>query len=231
MKKTILALLIVASAFAAAQAQSLVDNRYYSRSVELEAAAREAFEEGDYDLAVELAAEAEENARLSDEYVAMILSMRAARQAIDKAQARYDWATGVKAELRFAENYAGATAELAAARAAFEAESYDDAVVHAYTVEAYLSGITEEEALPAYFVVRYFKVNTDCLWRIAGLPFVYNDPYKWPVLYKANRDAMPEPNNPDLILPGMTLVIPSLAGELRDGVWHDDAEYPVFKAP
>jgi nucleoid-associated protein YgaU len=231
MKKTILAFMMLSLALAAIQAQSLVDNSYYRRSLELEAAARTAFEEGEYDLAVDLAAEAQENARLSDEYVAMILSMRTAKKAIESAQARYDWATGVRASIRFAENYAGATAELAAARASFDAEAYDDATVHAYTVEAYLSGVTAEEALPAYFVVRQLSEKTDCLWRIAGLPFIYNDPFQWPILYRANKKSLPDPNNPDLILPGMTLAIPPIADELRDGVWIDGREYPDFQLP
>jgi nucleoid-associated protein YgaU len=228
MKKTIIAFIVLAFIVTAAQAQSLVDNTYYRKSLQLEAAARVAFDEGEYDEAADLAAQAQENARLSDEYVAMILSMRTARKAIDSAQARYDWATGVRAQIRFPEDYAGATASLAAARAAFTAERYDDATTHAYTVDAYLAAVTDEQALPAYFVVRELEKNTDCLWRIAGLPFIYNDPLKWPLLYQANKKALPNPANPDLILPGMTLSIPPLANELRDGVWIDGEKYPTF---
>jgi len=231
MKKTMIAFILLVLAAFALQAQSLSDNMFYLKSIDLEAAARTAFDEGEYDLAVELAAQAQENARLSDEYVAMILSMRSAKKAIESAQARYDWATSVRAELRFAEDYAGATAELAAARAAYDAEAYEEASVHAYTVDAYLSGVTEEEALPAYFVVRELSEKTDCLWRIAGLPFIYNDPFKWPLLYEANRKSLPDPANPDLILPGMTLAIPVLGNELRDGVWTDGFEYPTFQQP
>ncbi|HPB65477.1 MAG TPA: hypothetical protein PLW80_02885 [Spirochaetales bacterium] len=228
MKRFVISFIALAMMAASVQAQSLADNSYYRKSVELEAAARAAFDEGEYDEAAELAALAQENARLSDEYVAMILAMRKAKTAIESAQARYDWATGVRAELRFAEDYAGATVELAAARAAFQAEAYAEALVHAYTVDAYLAGITDEEALPAYFVVRELSRRADCLWRIAGLPFVYNDPYKWPVLYEANKRSLPDPANPDLILPGMTLVIPAIENELRDGVWIDGKEYPTF---
>jgi len=230
MKKTIFAFIVLAFVATAVQAQSLVDNSYYRKSVELEAAARVAFDAGEYDEAADLAAQAQENARLSDEYVAMILSMRTARKAIDEAQARYDWATGVRAQIRFPEDYAGATAELAAANAAFTAERYDDATTHAYTVDAYLSAVTDEQALPAYFVVRELSYKTDCLWRIAGLPYIYNDPFKWPVLYEANKKSLPDPANPDLILPGMTLSIPPLANELRDGVWTDGDKYPTFGA-
>ncbi len=228
MKKFLCTILSLAALGLSLQAQSLAENSYYRRSVELEAAARVAFDEGEYDMAAELAEQAQENARLSDEYVAKILLMRKATVAIDEAQARHDWATGVRAQRRFAEDYAGATSSLALAREAFAEEAYDDAIVHAYTVVAYLSGVTAEEALPAFFVVRELSEKHDCLWRIAGLPFVYNDPYKWPLLYKANKRSLPNPNNPDLIHPGMTLSIPPVAGELREGVWVDGLEYPTF---
>ncbi len=228
MKKNILAFLVIVLAVVAVQAQSLAENSYYLRSLELETAARVAFDEGEYDLAVELAAQAQENARLSDEYVAMILSMRAADKAIASAQIRYDWATSIKADIRFAKEFAGATLELAAARAAYAAEDYDEATVHAFAVEAYLADINPEGALPAYFLVRSLAVNTDCLWRIAELPFIYNDPLQWPKLYQANKKLLPDPENPHLILPGTILAIPPLKGELRDGTWTDGEEYPVF---
>lgn len=228
MKKTIFAFLIIALAVAAVQAQTLAENSYYLKSIELEASARTAFEDGEYDLAVELAAQAQESARLSDEYVAMILSMRAADKAIASAQVRYDWAKSLNADVRFATEFAGATNELAAAKAAYEAEDYDEATVHAFAVEAYLTDINPEAALPAYFLVRSLAVNTDCLWRIAALPYIYNDPLQWPVLYKANRKLLPDPNNPHLIMPGTVLEIPSLKRELRDGTWTDGEKYPEF---
>jgi len=230
MKKTILAFLAIALAVTAVNAQNLAQNSFYLKSVELETAARNAFDEGEYDLAVELAAEAQKNARLSDEYVAKMLSKRAAENAIASAQARYDWAKSLNADVRFAVEYTGATTELVAAKAAYEAEDYDAAAVHAFAAEAFLADINPEGALPAYFLVRSLALNTDCLWRIAALPFIYNDPFQWPVLYRANKKNLPDPNNPHLILPGMVLTIPPLKGELRDGTWTDDGtEFPVFK--
>ncbi|MBU0929234.1 MAG: hypothetical protein KKA67_15890 [Spirochaetes bacterium] len=230
MKKAITTLVAIALCAAAVHAQSLSENSYYQRSLELEASARAAFDEGEYDLAADLAAQAQENALLSDRYVAKMLAMRQARVAIDEAQSRLDWATSARAAIRFPDDYSGAVAELALARESYAAEAYDDATVHAYTVVAFLSAVTAEEALPAYFVVRELSAKRDCLWRIAGLPFVYNDPYRWPALYKANRKSLPDPNNPDLILPGMTLAIPPLKGELREGVWIDGKPYPTFEA-
>jgi len=61
----------------------------------------------------------------------------------------------------------------------------------------------------------------DCFWRIAGYPFVYGDPWKWHRLYEANKEKIPQPENPDLILPGIILTIPNLEGELRSGTWSE----------
>ncbi|PKL08055.1 MAG: hypothetical protein CVV51_10915 [Spirochaetae bacterium HGW-Spirochaetae-7] len=126
--------------------------------------------------------------------------------------------------------YAGATAELAAARQSYSAEAYGEAKVHAETVEAYLADVTDEEILPAFYIVEEKSPLTDCLWRIAEMPFIYGDPLKWPALYRANRAAFPDPNNPDLILPGMKLAIPSIQGELREGLWTEGLKYPTFPA-
>jgi nucleoid-associated protein YgaU len=54
---------------------------------------------------------------------------------------------------------------------------------------------------------------------------VYGDPEKWKVLYLANKARLPQPDNPDLINPGMVLEIPSLWGETRQGMWEPNKEY------
>lgn len=58
-----------------------------------------------------------------------------------------------------------------------------------------------EEKLPTEYTVK----KGDCLWRISGYSFIYNDPRKWPVIYEANKDKI---RNPDLIYPGQLLLIP-----------------------
>lgn len=45
----------------------------------------------------------------------------------------------------------------------------------------------------------------DCLWKIAGFYWIYNDPREWPKIYEANRDKI---RDPDLIYPGQILEIP-----------------------
>ncbi len=44
----------------------------------------------------------------------------------------------------------------------------------------------------------YFVQNHDCLWGIAGKPGIYGDSLEWPLLFKANRDEI---KDPDLIYP------------------------------
>ncbi len=83
-------------------------------------------------------------------------------------------------------------------------------------------GTGGEASLPRFYVVRYIPERRDSFWRIAEYDFVYGDPWKWPVLYEANRDTLPDPGNPDLIEPGMIIEIPSIAGEARAGTWNPE---------
>ncbi len=45
----------------------------------------------------------------------------------------------------------------------------------------------------------------ECLWWIAEYKDVYNDPFMWPLIYKANRGKI---ENPDLIYPDQVFSIP-----------------------
>ena len=49
---------------------------------------------------------------------------------------------------------------------------------------------------------RHRVVRGESLWRISGYARVYNDPFKWPLLYEANREKIADP---DLIHPGQVL--------------------------
>lgn len=216
------------SPYGIASAQNLAQNQFYTRSIEFGAAARTAFEEGNYDRAAELANLAAESATLSDEYVATILAMKAAGDAIESAQTRYAWAESVQAARRYAAAFAGAGEGIANAWTLYDSSLWAEARAAAERAEALLSGIRGDDPLPALFLVRKRPGNEDCLWNIAALPSVYNDPHKWPHLYRANKGQFPQPANPDLIVPGMTIVIPSIAGEVREGLWMEDGVYSVF---
>jgi colicin import membrane protein len=71
----------------------------------------------------------------------------------------------------------------------------------------------QEAVLPKYYTVGAWP--PDCFWKIAEL--VYGDPFRWPILYEANRDKLEDPDNPDLLERGVVLEIPTINGELREG--------------
>jgi nucleoid-associated protein YgaU len=305
MKTTIIALVCIAVLAVALPAQSLANNEYYQRSVELKTMAEAAFDEGDYDAAVQYSIQSREYAELSDRYVSMMLARRDAERsikaaetrlawaidvggeswypaelaeakalmqeadnaflaegygmakaradevlvalakvedprprmaamkseaaaAIAAAEERFSWAEGIAAEKRYPVEYAAAAALLQTARTAFATEDYDYARISANEVLVRLAGLRDTTPLPAIFVVRELPKDTDCFWRIAALPAIYNDPFQWPVLYEANKNKLPDPKNPNLVKPDTVLTIPSLKGEYREGTWTQDAKYPVF---
>jgi len=62
-----------------------------------------------------------------------------------------------------------------------------------------------QNARPKYYEDKYEVARGDCLYKISGLSFIYNDPTKWGVIYRANRDQIKDPN---LIYPEQVLNIP-----------------------
>jgi nucleoid-associated protein YgaU len=83
--------------------------------------------------------------------------------------------------------------------------------------------------LPAQYTVRQWTNAKDCLWNIAGRPWAYGDPHQWRLIYNANKSRMSDPDDPNLIEPGMVLDIPSLKGETRQGMWDPDKTYRSFR--
>lgn len=60
----------------------------------------------------------------------------------------------------------------------------------------------QKESLKA--LGHYFVEKHDCLWTIASQPRVYGDAFEWPLIYKANRDQI---KDPDLIYPRQNLLV------------------------
>ncbi len=60
------------------------------------------------------------------------------------------------------------------------------------------------------YKVRLIPEKRDCLWRIAQYDFIYKNPWKWPLIWKANKDQIVDP---DLIYPGQVFNIPKLDEE------------------
>jgi nucleoid-associated protein YgaU len=73
--------------------------------------------------------------------------------------------------------------------------------------------VGKNAVFPKYYTVG--KWPRECFWEIAKL--VYGDPRHWRVLYEVNRSKLPAPENPDLLITGVVLEIPSINGEQREG--------------
>jgi len=240
------AILFVSAALVFAQAEespaaetqppaSIINNEYYLESVRLNEKAKEAYEIGDFDAAAAYAEQAAEQARLSDEYVAM----RLAEYAIARAHSRYTWAGSVGAATWYPSEYQTATDAYNEAIAARDAEDWDSVAEAAHRVLAALANVTgsggqaapeepprpPQGALPAQYIVRQWRSTGDCFWNIAGWSWVYGDSYQWRKLYEANKDKLPDPKNPNWIEPDMILDIPSIKGEVRSGMWDPSGNY------
>jgi hypothetical protein len=208
---------------------SIRDNIFYVESLRYSNMARLAFAEGDYVASREFSEEAIRFSILSDEYVLLRLKMRECDNAIAAAGRRLDFADSVNAAARYPLEYDIAQTAFSEARDFRAEERWDDAIEAAHRVLAalaHLGGLPGGNALPSQYTVRTWANERDALWNIAGRPWVYNDPWQWRRLYEANRDRMPERDNPDLILPGMVLDIPSIRGETRQGMWEHNRTYP-----
>ncbi len=71
------------------------------------------------------------------------------------------------------------------------------------------TGVPGTVSGPPTRVDTYMVGQDQSLWSIAGRPEVYGDPFRWLLLYHANRDQIFEP---DLIYPGMVLLVPRYPG-------------------
>ncbi|VAW91356.1 hypothetical protein MNBD_GAMMA21-359 [hydrothermal vent metagenome] len=59
-------------------------------------------------------------------------------------------------------------------------------------------------ALPVAGSGQYSVMSGDNLWNISAKPDVYNNPYQWPLIYKANSDKI---KDADLIFPGQQFAL------------------------
>jgi len=147
--------------------------------------------------------------------------MAAKQQAgMEAARKRAD---GVNAGILAPEEYGDGQKNQNFAEMQFRSKAYEDAWQSSEKSIAAFNRAYDrakgEKLLPEYYTVRLIPERRDCFWRIAGYDFVYNDPWKWRVLYEANKHLLADPKNPGIIEPGMRFRIPSLAGEKRAGDW------------
>jgi len=199
--------------------QSIRDNEFYLESVRNTKLAQDTFEFGDYDASAGFAEEAIRYALLSDEYVA--------DQLIVEAERLLDWADNNNIPALFPNDYNESKNYYEASISARSEEEWleaSDAAIKAIEILSALES-NKTPSLPSQYTVRTWTSVRDCLWNIAGYSWVYGEPRRWRELYNANKSRLPNPDNPDLIEPGMVLDIPSIRGEERRGMWEPGRNY------
>ena len=187
--------------------------------------AQTAYDEGDYDAAITYANEAEKNAQLSEEYIRKMLLRAEAEAEMNRARTRLAWAREIKADVYYASAYQTAADYVDRGGKRFNEEDFETAKKYAGLALEALAGVRETVPLPAQYRVENWVPARDCFWTIAGKEAVYADPYQWKKLYEANKDRIPDSGNPDLIMPGTVIEIPSIQGEYREGMYNPDADY------
>jgi len=221
-------------------AQSLLDNGFYNKAVAQKQQSEQAYQNGDYDVAASLAKESQDNFEKSDAYVQKKMEFYRANGWLFRANERLAYAKDIKADVNFKSAFAAASRDVADAKTMLDTEEYVKSVDLSKKAISALQNIREITApapatvtpaepqappLPSSYTVRLIMARRDCFWRIAGYPFVYNDPWKWKTLYEANKSILEDPNNADLIQPGQVFTIPSLQGEERDGEYDPEKSY------
>ena len=217
MRKIIFVVLLIAFVFSLG-AQSLQDNEYYLRMVELREQSEQAFAAGDYIEAKRLAEEAQSYKAQSDEWISNQLAIYRANSALKAVREKLSMVSGLKSS--FASDFAQADNLYNKAYNEYHTQkNYVMSLQSSRQALTILDKMLASNRLPAFYKVRLIRGNRDSLWKIAGYKFVYGDPWKWPLLYHANKGKLPREQQPDLILPDMILAIPPLEGEQRSGTW------------
>ena len=230
-----LVLLVLTQSFG----QALQDNPDYKQALALQAKADQAYEAGDYEAAYRYAEQAKQYSAKAQEYSSTLATRYRAANWLSLAKEKLTDAEQLQAKTRYAEEYSQAVDNYAQAQVAFKQGKWEESIEFSKNVMAWLANVVptppeepvlprEEPVFPKYYVVRLILDDRDCFNKIAGYSWVYNDRYQWRVLYDANKNVIRHPDNPHLIHPGQVFTIPSLRGEIREGTYDPDREYPTF---
>ena len=140
-----------------------------------------------------------------------------------------------------ADIYNEASKSLSNASYSLKTEDYSNSLMHSKNVIALVNtmGTTDSKGMktaetkttketiftgefPQYYTVVERTKNTDSLWLIASYDFIYGDGRLWRKIYEANKDKIKDPN---IIIKGQILTIPSLKGETRKGTYDSKNSY------
>lgn len=92
------------------------------------------------------------------------------------------------------------------AKAAYRDEDYEMAIQYA-NIAKKIALSYNGDTLKTRYTVRLIPEKRDCLWRISEYSYIYDTPFLWPRIWKANKAKI---LNPDLIYPGQVLDIPNI---------------------
>lgn len=218
----IAALALIALAAASVSAQNLLDNDAYKKALQLRDQAQAAIAAGNYSQATQLSGQAEDYAKQALQIAQQLALAYRATNWLGLAKDRVAFASTLNAATRFPNAWTTAQAQLSTAQSDYDSKDYPNSITASQAVLAALQSLpasSQNGILPAEYTVRLLPEDRDSFWNIAKYPFVYGDPLKWPVLYRANKQVLQDPNNPNLIQPGMVFTIPSVNGETRSGMW------------
>lgn len=227
----ILGIFLFVAAVASFGQNSLTENQNYRKSLDMQRLAKQAYDSGDYQKSIEYSQQAEELSKVALVEAETQRMRWVSYNAKYQASERIAFGERNHAATRFPELWMQAQAAYGIAQKSFDAEEYQASIDASKKVLELMAGVEAEQkaatapapaskqALPAFYEVRLIESKRDCFWRIAEYPFVYGDPWKWRLLYEANKDKLPDPANPDLLMEGTLLTIPSAAGEVREGTW------------
>jgi hypothetical protein len=214
-------------------AHNLRRNQYFLESLRQRNLANVALSEGEYEMSEVYSAEAVRYAKLSDEYIAEQLKRQRALRAVSDARRRLEWAKVAEAPKYYPDEYESAAGHYSQAIEARNGGDWDGAAEYAMLVEQDLAGVAappvegnlpkDMPEFPSKYTVRPWDKFGDCFWNIAY--WFYGDYYKWPVLFEANRDKLPDRDNPDLVEVGTIIDIPAVKNETRIGMWDSGRPY------
>lgn len=245
--KKIISLLVICLMVLPVICESWADSEALKTAKDYDRRAQEAFDKGDYSLAIELSDYAEtkrtevevimnqkiDEAILADAQNAsesILELVREIQSKLKMAENQLVWAKSVNGDVYYPMSYSKGEQGIQNSLVALASKEYDSALQFVNDAISVLSEISEKQALPKYYVVRPWDETKDCYWNISGRAYVYNNPTLWENLYNANKANMEDPSNPDLIHPGMKIEIPSIAGEIREGTYDPSITYETFSA-
>lgn len=164
--------------------------------------AETSFENKDYEKALELAKKVSEDANSAKKLVELA---NKAKNLIEQAKLDIGEAKKMGAKKFAPELLKSAEDSLAKAVLSNEAKDYLKVIEYASKAsddaKAAKSACEVEKAKKQAYTV----IKGDCLWNISKNEKIYGDPFMWPLIYKANKDKI---KNPDLIYPNQEFNVP-----------------------